>query len=96
MSPAFETPKTFELIAPIKAGDDLLTEITLREPTVGDIEEFDRRQTEKGPVTAMVLLIAKQAKLAPADIRNLGARDLNQLQEYLLSFLSPPKPSSES
>lgn len=95
MSHDLETPKTFELLTPIKAGDDSLTEITLREPTVGDIEDFDRRQAEKGPVTAMIHLIAKQAKLAPADIRNLGARDLNQLQEYLLSFLAPPK-SSES
>jgi phage FluMu protein gp41 len=91
-----ESPKTFTLIVPIQAGDEKLTEVTLREPTVADIEQVARDEAKDGAVAALVRLIAKQAKLAPTDIRSMGARDFNQLSGYFKGFLSPDEGSSES
>lgn len=96
MSKEFETPKTFTLIVPIKVADAEVAEVTLREPTAGDIEKMQRDTEKGGAANALILLIAKQAKLAPTDVRNLGARDFNILQEYLGSFLEPVPDSSQS
>lgn len=82
-----ETPKTFTLLSPITTSAGELSEITLREPTAGDIEQLQRDEAKDGAATALVKLIAKQAKLPPVDVRNIGARDFNKLQEYLGSFL---------
>lgn len=93
---AIETPKDFPLRKPLQVGDREITEITLREPTSGEIEQMDLDTRKGSEIGALNRLIAKQAKLAPVDIRNIGGRDFIRMQEYLLSFLGSTDKSSES
>lgn len=94
MSVEIESPKTFTLRTPIKKGE--VTELTLQEPTAGDIEQMQKDAATGGDATALIKLIARQAKLSPTDIRELGARDFKAIEEYLGSFLSSGPESSES
>ena len=93
---SLETPKTFTLITPIQAGDVEVTELILREPTAGDIEKLQADQEKHGAATALILLIAKQTKVAAVDVRKVSARDFNKLSGYLGSFLESGEKSSES
>ena len=88
-----ETPKTFPLIAPIYAGEAEVLELTLREPTAGETEQLQKDSGKLGDAGALIQLIAKQTKLPPNDIRQLGARDFQRLQDYLGSFFTPPSQS---
>lgn len=70
------------LVSPI--GD--LTEISLREPTVDEIAKV-RDDTDKfGAVRAMKNLIATMAKIEPATVCRIGARDFNACNKYLSGF----------
>ena len=90
-----ETPKTFALITPIDVSGSQVTELTLREPTAGDTEQLQKDSQRLGEVGAIIQLIGKQTKLAPVDVRKIGARDLQILQDYLGSFFTLPSESSD-
>lgn len=91
-----ETPKTFTLISPVKAGEKEITEVELREPTAHELAKFDRDSRKDGLVTAAINMIAKQTRLPPVDVGNFGARDFDAMQEYIGSFLGQTSKESES
>lgn len=93
---ALETPKTFTLLTPVEGEGGPITEITLREPTAGDAEQMQKDVAKVGDAGAVIFLIARQTKLAPVDVRKLGARDFQILQEYIGSFFTLPSESSDS
>lgn len=88
-----ETPKTFTLISPIAAGETQVSELTLQEPTAGDVEQLIRDEAKDGAMGAMIKLIGKQTKLPLVDVRKMSARDFKALADYLSSFFPSDKTS---
>lgn len=79
-----EETKTILLTKPIKLGEaPEILEVTLTEPTAGQIETALK---EPSTTTSNIVLIALIAKLAPAQVRAMGLRDFNKCVEYLQSF----------
>ena len=73
---------TVTLAKGIMAGGEKRTEITLREPTVGD--NMAARQSAKGDNAGHeVNLLANLAGLSPDEIRSAKMRDYTRLQEAL-------------
>ncbi|MBU3035448.1 phage tail assembly protein [Tritonibacter mobilis] len=73
---------TVTLAKGIIAGGEKRTEITLREPTVGD--NMAARQSAKGDNAGHeVNLLANLAGLSPDEIRSAKMRDYTRLQEAL-------------
>lgn len=63
-----------------------LTEITLREPTVDEIAKVRDDSDKFGAVRAMKNLIATMARIEPATVGKMGARDFNACNKYLSGF----------
>lgn len=79
-----EENKVIQLVKPIKLGDaPEITEITLSEPTAGQIEQALKEPTT---TTSNIVLIAMIAKLAPAQVRAMGLRDFNKCVTFLEGF----------
>lgn len=81
-----EFPVQFELRRPVAAngGADVKT-VTLREPTVADVERADAAGT--GGHGKMIRLLADLAELAPDDIRKLSAADYRDMSDTVSCFL---------
>jgi hypothetical protein len=71
------------LTKPVKLGDVEYTEITLTEPTAGQIETALR---EPQQTTANIVLIAAIAKVPPGAVRNMCLRDFNKCVQFLEGF----------
>lgn len=85
---------SIELEDPIKVkvtgGDEeVVTELSLCEPTLEQIETFLKVAASKGPIKAVRALISEQAKVPDAGLGKIKARKYYRAQEYLLFFLSP-------
>ena len=78
-----EETKTLTLIKPIKLGDQEITEITLVEPTAGQIETALK---EPSQTTANIVLIAAIAKISAGQVRAMGLRDFNACVSFLEGF----------
>ena len=86
MTNKYETPYEYPLIAPV--GE--ITHITLREPTLAEIEKLATDSKAHGGIKAFVLLIDGQTGLTVPTVKKIGARDFNAIQAYYDYFLSPP------
>lgn len=95
-----ESPKTFFLLTPFEGAEKdsvgTITEITLREPTAGDIAQIERDTAKEGATEAIVRLVARQTKLPPVDVRKIGARDFNRMSEYFGGFFAPSEMKGET
>jgi hypothetical protein len=79
-----EDTKTFTLIKPIKFGDaPEITELTLVEPTAGQIEAALK---EPSTTTANIVLIAAISKIPAAAVRAMALRDFNTCVAFLEGF----------
>lgn len=75
-------PNTVQLESPIKRGDGLITSVTLRKPTAGELRgvslaellqmKVDALQTVLPRITTPMLHKQDMASLDPADLVNLG------------------------
>ncbi|CAE6811985.1 hypothetical protein R69746_05665 [Paraburkholderia aspalathi] len=76
------------------AGADQIKydEITLREPTVDEIEKFIKKLKGTNEIDAMRYFVALITGLLPTVIGQMGARDWNEAQEFIQAFF----PSSGS
>jgi hypothetical protein len=74
---------TIALHKPVRLGDQEFTEITLSEPTAGQIETALK---EASQTTANIVLIALIAKIPPAAVRAMSLRDFNAAVAYLSGF----------
>lgn len=80
-----ETEKTFKLIKPLVLEDKTITELTLREPTAGEVEFAERKADSNNG--ASIQLIAAVSGLHPNVVKNLCARDYKAAAGYVTSFL---------
>lgn len=67
-----EFPIQFRLSTSIEPGGGKLESLTLREPTVRDIEIADKEKTVLGRILHLLSLVADAS---PDDLRGLGTRD---------------------
>jgi hypothetical protein len=67
-------------------------EITLREPTVDEIEKFIKKLKGTNEIDAMRYFVALVSGMLPTVIGQMGARDWNEAQEFIQAFF----PSSGS
>jgi hypothetical protein len=67
-------------------------EITLREPTVDEIEKFIKKLKGTNEIDAMRYFIALVSGMLPTVIGQMGARDWNEAQEFIQAFF----PKSDS
>jgi hypothetical protein len=71
------------LTSPVQLGDTEYSEITLTEPTAGQIEAALK---EPQQTTANIVLIAAIAKIPPGAVRRMGLRDFNKCVQFLEGF----------
>ncbi|MDB5822171.1 MAG: phage tail assembly protein [Herminiimonas sp.] len=79
--------KSIVLRKAIKEVDQTVAEVNLREPTVRELEKFQKDIEKHGPINAMSLLVATISGLQKPTIDQMGARDFKDCQNYLASFL---------
>lgn len=81
-----ETTKVMTLLTPVKLGDIEYNEISLREPTAGDMEAAQNA----GPngMTSNMTLISRVAAVPMAAVRLMGARDHQAAMAFLLPFMT--------
>jgi hypothetical protein len=81
-----ETEKKLSLKKPIVMGDLTITELTLREPTAGELDYAE--QNSKGSNGATIIMIATVSGKHPDVIKQMGARDYTEAAKYIKTFLS--------
>ena len=79
-----EFPVEFDLSTPIEADGRKLESLSIREPTIRDVEIADQ---EKTGLARMLRVVSLVAEVSPGALRALGTRDYVRLQEMLGSFL---------
>ena len=79
-----EFPIRYPLLAPIRTDGSELKEISLREPTLRDIEVSQKEKSGLPTASRMLTLIAD---LSPEQVRSMGSRDFARISEVLTSFL---------
>lgn len=77
-------PIEVSLSTPIEQGGRTVSRVSLREPTVGDIEVANKEGTGLGRAIRMVTLTAS---LSPGEVRAMGSRDYARVRETLEAFL---------
>ena len=72
------------LVAPITHGDEVLTELELTEPDLGDMMKLDEAT---GDMTETLYTICACAKLPPSVIKQLKLRDVKTIGEAAAKML---------
>ena len=90
MTAKYETPYEYPLIVPLKGVDGEITHLSLREPSLAEMEKLANDTKSHGGVKAFSLLIDGQSKVTMPVLKTLGARDFMAVQAYYDYFLSPP------
>ena len=76
-----------QLRKPVKLGEEIITELRLREPNMGEIEKFTKNRSKWSPLEAMNFFIADIAKISKPAVDLIGGRDGKLAREYLQNFL---------
>lgn len=79
-----EFPVEFGLSSSIKSSGAELESLSLREPTVADLEIAEKQDSGLDRMLRMLSLLADAS---PDDLRALGTRDYARLQDLVGSFL---------
>ena len=77
-------PIEIALATPIEKGGLAVSQLSVREPTVADIEIANKETTGLGRAIRMITLVAS---LSPGEARAMGSRDYVRVQETLEAFL---------
>lgn len=77
-------PIEYQLATPLQANGRELASLSLREPTVLDLEATSK---ESDNIAKTTRLLSSVAELALDDVRRLGTRDYSRLSELLAAFL---------
>lgn len=83
---------TVWLIKPVKAGKDLIENVTMREPTVADAESAD---SVKGAIKQSQHMLAAVVGVPVAGIRALTLRDFNRLASVMAHFTGKTDPDGD-
>jgi hypothetical protein len=79
------TQKMLPLKAPLTIDERSITELSLREPTAGELDDAEANAKTNNGTT--ILLLARVTGENPNVIKQLGARDYKAASDYLKSFL---------
>lgn len=79
-----EFPIRYPLLTPIRTDGSELKEVSLREPTVRDIEISQKEKRGLPTVTRMLTLVAE---MTPEQVSGMGSRDFSRIEQVLSSFL---------
>lgn len=82
----------FTLTKPVKIGDADYSEITLEEPTAGQLEAALK---EPSVTTANIVLVAAISKMPPAAVRKMCLRDFNKCVQFLEGFTKAEEAEAE-
>lgn len=74
---------TVTLRKPVTVGDITISELKLREPTVGELEKATAKGTDLHQAKMLVSIVAG---MAPEFIDRIGARDFKLAADYLANF----------
>jgi len=80
--------KTVLLIKPLKQGENEITEVTLREPTTGELRGLEMFQILRMDVNAHRTLVPRLSKLSANEFDMLAPRDLLKVQEEIVGFFT--------
>ncbi|MEM7047002.1 MAG: phage tail assembly protein [Pseudomonadota bacterium] len=72
------------LLSPITVDGTEIKDVSVREPTVLDLEVANKEVSELGKTSR---LLAQVMNLAPDDIKKLGSRDFSRLGSLVAAFL---------
>lgn len=92
-------PVTVRLSRPIQAHGEEVTELTLREPTIGDLDGVQVTITGDGctiDLGAVARVAAGMAGVPPSAVRAISIRDLPALARPVFDFLGESLPISTS
>jgi hypothetical protein len=76
------------LSKPIKRGDKEITEISLREPTAGELRGLDNFDVMRMNVTAHRALIPRISELTANEFDQLPPKDLIAIQSEVVGFFT--------
>jgi hypothetical protein len=93
-SAEIENQKTFQLTSPITVEGNTVSELTIREPKLFELE-FAEKTAGKGNYELMRHLISAVSSKDSSVIRNLGARDYRAIAAFLSSFLADDQTTGE-
>ena len=79
-----EFPIRYPLLSPIQVDGVELKEVSLREPTVRDIETSQKEKRGLPTVTRLLTLVAE---MTPGQVSSMGSRDFSRIEQVLASFL---------
>ncbi|WP_419692242.1 phage tail assembly protein [Burkholderia gladioli] len=88
--PTITIPLSENIVIKGTSGDDVKTDLELREPDFGQIQRFVKTVNSKGALAALRDLISEQAEIPTVALDKIKARDFYKAQEYLTFFLTPP------
>lgn len=96
-APALSNTKTVQLDEPIKRGDKLIEEVTVRKPNVGALRDVSLTELMSLNVSAIqkVLPRCTEPALVKQDIEALDTADLVQLGTAVVGFLLTKKMRTE-
>jgi Phage tail assembly chaperone proteins, E, or 41 or 14 len=81
---------TLDLVRPVVLGKGeasvTYAEITLREPTAGELEKASREDTPIGTTITLISLVSKLPRVA---VERFCQRDLKAANDFLASFSAP-------
>ena len=93
-------PMSIPLSHPIEAHGETLRTLTLREPTLGILDDVEITIPEKGGVRLNLgdihRVVAGMAGIPPGVARTIRLADLAPVTRELTSFFSPSPPDGES
>lgn len=75
--------ETVKLDYPINVDGEEIAQVTLRRPTFGDIELFEKEKTDLGKTVKMMTLLAG---LSPEAVRKLDVEDFGRIGEAVGKF----------
>lgn len=76
-----------ELIRPIKAGGEEITELTFEEPTGKHVEMMSKVGSAKAAAETSFRVLGECVGLGPEEVKTLRSRDLTRLGQVLQYFL---------
>ena len=79
-----EFPIQYTLLTPITVDGSPRDTLTIREPTVADLEASNK---DTDNLKKTVRLLSLVMEVAPDDVRRLGTRDYGHLADMVASFL---------
>ena len=87
---------TVPLKKPIQAHGETITEVTLRAPTLGDMEELGIGAAGIKNFKEFVAAVSRLGDIPPTSVRSILLSDFKALNDAIASFIEKPQETGES